>query len=128
MLVLSRKPEQEIVIGDNIKITVLRVKGNTVRLGIEAPSSIRVLRGELPVKPTEPMANVTIVIDDTMKRRRGSPGDSRSVASRVPASAAASSDGPKPDGVRSFNYRQRLPKVLEHNRLMQIAAELANNM
>ena len=37
MLVLSRKQHQDIVIGDDIKITVLKVKGNTVRLGIEAP-------------------------------------------------------------------------------------------
>ncbi|MFK7767016.1 MAG: carbon storage regulator [Mariniblastus sp.] len=48
MLVLSRKLKQEIIIGDNIKITVLKVKGNTVRLGIEAPREVHVVRGELP--------------------------------------------------------------------------------
>ncbi len=50
MLVLSRKPEQEIYIGENIKITVLRVKGNTIRLGIDAPRDVHVLRGEIPRK------------------------------------------------------------------------------
>lgn len=48
MLVLSRKPNEEILIGENVKITVLKVKGNTVRIGIEAPQSVKVKRGELP--------------------------------------------------------------------------------
>ena len=43
MLVLSRKQNQEIIIGDNIKITVVKMKGNTVRLGIEAPREVNVL-------------------------------------------------------------------------------------
>ena len=47
MLVLTRKQQEQIQIGDNIKITLIRVKGRTVRLGIEAPSGVRVLRTEL---------------------------------------------------------------------------------
>jgi len=50
MLVLSRKAEQKIQIGDNITITILLIKGNTVRVGIEAPKNVRVLRAELPPK------------------------------------------------------------------------------
>ena len=65
MLVLSRKLQQEIMIGDNIKVTVLKVKGNTVRLGIEAPRSVRVVRGELP-PVEEPMAEVTVVFDESV--------------------------------------------------------------
>ena len=48
MLVLSRKNRETIRIGNNVTVTILRVKGNTVRVGIEAPRSVRVLRGELP--------------------------------------------------------------------------------
>ncbi len=48
MLVLSRKTDQEIIIGQNVKVTVLQIKGNTVRLGIDAPREVRVVRGELP--------------------------------------------------------------------------------
>ena len=48
MLVLSRKLEEEIKIGDNITVTVLRVKGSTVKIGITAPRDVRVMRGELP--------------------------------------------------------------------------------
>lgn len=47
MLVLTRKSNEKIRIGDDIVITVLRTKGKAVRLGIEAPSEMRVLRGEI---------------------------------------------------------------------------------
>ena len=47
MLVLSRKVGQTILVGENISIQVLQVSGGAVRLGIEAPTDIRILRGEL---------------------------------------------------------------------------------
>ena len=48
MLVLTRKLQQQIKIGEQITVTVLRIKGNTVRVGIQAPRDVRVVRGELP--------------------------------------------------------------------------------
>lgn len=47
MLVLSRKSDQEILIGSGIVLTVLAVKGNRVTLGIEAPRNVRIQRSEL---------------------------------------------------------------------------------
>jgi carbon storage regulator len=47
MLVLSRKLKESIVINDNVVVTVLGVKGDRVRLGIEAPGEIPVHRHEL---------------------------------------------------------------------------------
>ena len=47
MLVLSRKTDQRIRIGDNITIVVNQIKGNRVTIGIEAPEGVRILRGEL---------------------------------------------------------------------------------
>jgi len=47
MLVLTRKQNEKIRIGDSITITVLRMKGKAVRLGIEAPKEVGVMRGEL---------------------------------------------------------------------------------
>ena len=47
MLVLGRKQNERIHIGDDIIITVLEVRGQTVKIGIEAPREVRVLRGEL---------------------------------------------------------------------------------
>jgi carbon storage regulator CsrA len=47
MLVLSRKMNQTVIIDGQIEIEVLKIKGNTIRLGITAPKSVKVLRGEL---------------------------------------------------------------------------------
>lgn len=47
MLVLSRKPKETIIINGNIKVTVVEVRGDKVRLGIEAPLSIDVHRKEV---------------------------------------------------------------------------------
>ena len=47
MLVLSRKESQRIKLGDSIVVTVVRLSGDTVRLGIEAPPDVLVLREEL---------------------------------------------------------------------------------
>lgn len=51
MLVLSRRERERLRLGDSIVVTVLRVTGNRVRLGIEAPSEMPVLRDEL--KPSD---------------------------------------------------------------------------
>jgi carbon storage regulator len=47
MLVLSRKLGEKIVIGDNIVLTVVAIKGNQIRVGVEAPRTVSVWRGEL---------------------------------------------------------------------------------
>lgn len=47
MLVLSRKKNESIVINDNIVITVVEVRGDKVRLGIEAPKEVPVHRREV---------------------------------------------------------------------------------
>jgi carbon storage regulator len=47
MLVLSRKKDEKIVIGDNITIMVIEIRGDKVRLGIEAPREVTVHRQEV---------------------------------------------------------------------------------
>jgi carbon storage regulator len=47
MLVLSRKRNEQIVIGDNIVITVVDIRGDKVRLGVEAPNAVPVHRHEV---------------------------------------------------------------------------------
>jgi carbon storage regulator len=51
MLVLSRKRSERIVIGSSILITVVKVDGNQVRLGIEAPAALPIVRAELLQRP-----------------------------------------------------------------------------
>ena len=47
MLVLTRKLNESILIGDDIEIMIVEVKGEQVKIGISAPKSMRVYRGEL---------------------------------------------------------------------------------
>ena len=50
MLVLSRKEGERILIGDDIRVTVVRVSGGGVRLGIEAPPESAIIREELALR------------------------------------------------------------------------------
>lgn len=47
MLVLTRKPGQSVYIGDDVKITLMEIKGNQVRVGIHAPPSVKIYREEI---------------------------------------------------------------------------------
>jgi carbon storage regulator CsrA len=65
MLVLTRKSHEQIQIGDNITITILRVKGGAIRVGIDAPRNVSVLRKELEGKPAKnDQAQVEAVVTD----------------------------------------------------------------
>ena len=57
MLVLSRKVGERILVGDNISITVVRVTGGGVRLGIEAPQGLSVIREEVKLAAEKPVAS-----------------------------------------------------------------------
>ncbi len=54
MLVLSRKPGEKLVIARDITVTVLEMKGNRVRIGIEAPAQVPIRRQELCDPRVEP--------------------------------------------------------------------------
>lgn len=47
MLILSRKLEESVIINDNIVLTILEIKGDTVRIGVEAPPEVKILRSEI---------------------------------------------------------------------------------
>jgi len=47
VLVISRRPGEKIFLGREIQITILEIKEGNVRLGIEAPPEVKILRGEL---------------------------------------------------------------------------------
>ena len=50
MLVLSRKTNEKIHIGEDVVVTIVRIQGNTVRVGIEAPGTVVVLRDEVALR------------------------------------------------------------------------------
>lgn len=72
MLVLSRKEGEKLVIGDNITIVVSRVAGNRVTLGIEAPSDVRIIRGELKAQNRAPKPQEEEVYQVAAVKRGGS--------------------------------------------------------
>jgi carbon storage regulator len=83
MLVLTRKYQEKIRIGDNIIITVLRTKGKAVRLGIEAPNNVPVVRGELQFEYQDDLAeesqsatDIAMATSNGAKRERESLVDS----------------------------------------------------
>ena len=52
MLILTRRIDESLVIGDDVTITILGIKGNQVRIGVAAPKDVAVHREELSGKPT----------------------------------------------------------------------------
>ena len=52
MLVLTRRSGESILIGEEIRIRVLRASGSRVRIGIEAPPDVRIIREKAPPEPT----------------------------------------------------------------------------
>ena len=47
MLILSRKTDQQIKIGDNITLTIIEVRGDQVKIGVDAPKNVKVFRQEV---------------------------------------------------------------------------------
>jgi len=69
MLVLSRKVGESVLIGDDIVVTVVEARGDAVRLGIEAPRSLRVHRAEVvtAVSEANAAAGAAAVSDDEVR-------------------------------------------------------------
>lgn len=138
MLVLSRKQDQEIIIGGQIKITVLKTRGNVVRLGIEAPKDIKVVRGELESTPDPKAADeddgteFTIVFSSETELD-AEPVDSESVqfnsdntsTPKLPRSSEIINRMATEAECETVRFEGRLPRVLKHNRLKEIVDRIA---
>ena len=72
MLVLSRRESERIKVGDSIVVTVVRVAGDRVRLGIEAPPGVLVLREELEPRSAGQTTAGTGVIQPITKAQAAS--------------------------------------------------------
>jgi carbon storage regulator len=78
MLILTRKPGESLYVGDNVKITLMEIKGNQVRIGVDAPSTVRIYREEIYLqileenKSAEELSRATQVdLEDVAKAWRG---------------------------------------------------------
>jgi carbon storage regulator len=72
MLVLSRKQSERIRVGNDIVVTVVRLSGDKVRLGIEAPSDMVVLRDELKSHAAASAASVSPVYPESIAASQNS--------------------------------------------------------
>lgn len=63
MLALSRKVNESIMIGNNIEITILEVKGDQIKIGINAPKSVPIYRKEIYLQITEANKEATAEMD-----------------------------------------------------------------
>lgn len=70
MLILTRKKNETIHIGEGIAVTVIRVSGNKVRLGVSAPRDLRVMRIELDAAPTKRSTPESVCHDNAMRTVR----------------------------------------------------------
>ena len=111
MLVLTRKVKQQIQIGENIVVTILHVRGQSVRVGIEAPRQVRVARCEIADLPAEENPPVSTPQTSTSRpKRRGlNSGDrfSSPLAERV--TAVVESSAPRPFAVKHEELPPALP-------------------
>ena len=64
MLVLSRRAGESIVLGEDITVTVLEVRGDVVRIGIDAPRSLKVHRSELLAQLEESNRQLSLALTD----------------------------------------------------------------
>ncbi len=151
MLVLSRKQDQDIVIGDNIRIRVLKIKGNTIRIGIEAPRDVKVIRGELEfeidpseIKPDssndhELETEITIVFGNDSTTRDSQPEvipfqRSKSRPPEPPRHTVANADRQDAStnndsaAYSSISFRAPLPATLQHNRLKEIINDMTRKV
>ncbi len=79
MLVLTRQPTDAITIDGDIEVKILSVRGNRVRLGIAAPASVEIVRGEL-LSPPQPSASEQVAVGPSQNTRKD--GRTSSVALR----------------------------------------------
>lgn len=107
MLVLTRKQQERIHIGEGITITVLKLKGSAVRLGIEAPAEVSVVRGELKfrdqnaheiqesaIESEDPLAKLPAKPRQAVAREANWSSDASAVLQRVSRSEAEKLRGP----------------------------------
>jgi carbon storage regulator len=95
MLILTRRPGERVVIGDEILVTVMGVSGHTVRLGIAAPGGVPIYREEIWLAVREENRAAAAAQADALPSKPATPAEQTEAA---PAADAPPSDEPaKPD-------------------------------
>ena len=110
MLILTRKANESIVINDNIKVTVVEIRGDKVRLGVVAPKEIPVHRQEVYdviIQPREstkvaaPLQGSEQSLDRIMAKMAGSPSQSEVIQAMSEAIEEANLDAESPSDLKA---------------------------
>lgn len=115
MLVLTRKYQEKVHIGDGITITILRTKGKAVRLGIEAPAEVPVIRGELSFHQSPSGSVEKPATTHTPKPKSGASQKRDSAAWRTEPSAAKANPQVTLQRVPREKAAEILPRLLSGN-------------
>jgi carbon storage regulator len=100
MLILTRRPGERVVIGDDILVTVMGVSGHTVRLGIAAPGGVPIYREEIWLAVREENRAAAEAQADALPPAPATPAEQAEAAAAqtagTPADAAPGEEPPKP--------------------------------
>jgi carbon storage regulator len=89
MLILSRRESECIHLGDDIVLTIVRVTGEKVRIGVEAPPHIKILRNELEISATIPA-----ISDEPASNAEITPENQRAPAAAAPSTSSVPATTP----------------------------------
>jgi carbon storage regulator CsrA len=139
MLVLTRKKQQQVQIGDSITVTILSIRGNRVQVGVTAPDHVRVMRGELAphargpgasqgvtaaAVPSTPAPESSVTAPSAAARVGPSPtatGPTRAIGAETvpsePGAAAQGSTARRSPLAKAVAQRSRAPLVRSPQRL-----------
>ena len=117
MLVLTRKADEQILIGDDIKITLVRVRGNSVRIGIDAPKNIRVVRGELAARDASEASAPIVEREEVFARPEAQPkyaGATNRIATAKNSVSVSGSEQSEKDNHHASSSNPGHPMQLHH--------------
>ncbi len=121
MLILTRKPGQSLYIGGRIKITVMEIRGNQIRLGIEAPRDERIYREEIFVQIQDENRNAAVVDEGTLTGMEVPPSQgaptwmsasaSKGLAAKLSSGEAAKASDRRSGDTRAFDGKEQVRDV-----------------
>jgi carbon storage regulator len=107
MLILTRKPGESLYIGDNVKVTIVEIKGNQIRVGIEAPSELRIYREEIYLQILDENKKAAEgVLDSSLEQLSGWKGMSKGGEAPAGRSAGKAGSGIQPASPSIFLKRK----------------------
>jgi carbon storage regulator len=124
MLILTRKPGESLYIGDDVKVTIVEIKGNQIRVGIDAPADLRIYREEIykQILEENKSAAEAVMSGSALEQltgtwkgvgREGAPGGAREKAPRTSGLSSLSTRQPQPQVLMKRKKRSRFDEDQE---------------